>query len=444
MIYFIFIANKSYQDLNEYSKQSSVNIYNSVIKQEQDNLNKLVVEYSFWTEAIEALSGQIDEEFIDDTYDGAYLNQVYAINALAIYRLDGSLQITVSAEGRDDTPNEEFINDEFKALFKQVLLSDYDNPSAISSFITIREQTHLVSASAFVPSILTKEFPTRKAYGVLIMIKPLNQSLLKQWETNFYLHNITVSPTSEAIPSNFIFSALEDPLGKSPNALTWQPDIPGRKFINELLPATALILILVLIVIILFYFQLRKYIQLTIKMVKKLHQSRDELHRLAHYDSITHLPNRLLCMDRLKQALSVSKRNKFLTAILFIDLDNFKSINDTFGHNVGDKLLERIGILTEKCVRQGVDTVSRLGGDEFIVILTDIKRKEDTVIAAKKIVTLLAEPIVIDEITLQISASIGISIASSTDIPPETLIKKADEAMYKAKRKGKNIFHLDN
>ena len=157
-----------------------------------------------------------------------------------------------------------------------------------------------------------------------------------------------------------------------------------------------------------------------------------EMSRLAHHDSLTDLPNRVLLDDRLDQAIAVARRNDTQIGVLFLDLDGFKHINDSLGHAVGDKLLRAVGDRLVKTVRSA-DTVGRQGGDEFVVLLTDIKKATDAGIAAKKIISALALPHKLDTHELRITASIGISTYPQDGDNAEALMKNADMAMYQAK-----------
>ncbi|KQX56600.1 hypothetical protein ASD40_04160 [Paenibacillus sp. Root444D2] len=165
--------------------------------------------------------------------------------------------------------------------------------------------------------------------------------------------------------------------------------------------------------------------------------SEENLKYLAHYDVLTGLPNRFLFHDRLSQAIVQANRQGHWAALMFIDLDHFKLINDTLGHAVGDQLLKNAGKRLESCVRTG-DTVSRLGGDEFTVILPHIDETEDALLVAQKILEELALPFFLAEQELFITASIGISIYPLNGEDSETLIKQADSAMYRAKEQSNN------
>ena len=162
-----------------------------------------------------------------------------------------------------------------------------------------------------------------------------------------------------------------------------------------------------------------------------------ELSHLAQHDFLTDLPNRLLLNDRINQAISFASRYNKQLSVMFVDLDHFKKINDTFGHAVGDKLLQSVAARIVACVRRS-DTVSRQGGDEFVVLLSQVGHAEDTVFIARKILSSLAAPYSIDQKQLHVNTSIGVSTYPSDGQDAETLIHRADTAMYDAKKLGRN------
>lgn len=157
----------------------------------------------------------------------------------------------------------------------------------------------------------------------------------------------------------------------------------------------------------------------------------------ANYDSITSLPNRNLFVDRLNQAIAISERNQSKTALLFIDLDRFKYVNDTYGHHIGDLLLHQVADRLEVEVRKS-DTVARLGGDEFAVIIPNIEKPTVVDVVARKILSSLSKPYDIKGNSAHISCSIGIAFYPDHSVQPETLIINADSAMYRAKQGGRN------
>ncbi|HCE10059.1 MAG TPA: two-component system response regulator [Oxalobacteraceae bacterium] len=166
-----------------------------------------------------------------------------------------------------------------------------------------------------------------------------------------------------------------------------------------------------------------------------------EMTHLAQHDFLTKLPNRLLLNDRIAQAITLAKRRGTTLAVLFLDLDNFKHINDSLGHAIGDKLLQSVAQRLSACVR-GSDTVSRQGGDEFVLLVTADRHAEDAALTANKILAALAAPHSIDKNELHVTPSIGISVYPADAENAETLIKNADTAMYHAKEKGRNNFQF--
>lgn len=163
------------------------------------------------------------------------------------------------------------------------------------------------------------------------------------------------------------------------------------------------------------------------------------LHFLAHYDVLTGLPNRLMFNDSLRRAQAQANRTGDTLAVMFIDLDRFKNINDTLGHLVGDALLRQVGARVSVCVRE-TDTVARLGGDEFAIILTNIIEENDTALVAQKIIEALHPSFDIEAHEVFISASIGITFYRPGQDDRDTMLEKADVAMYHAKEQGRNNF----
>lgn len=171
----------------------------------------------------------------------------------------------------------------------------------------------------------------------------------------------------------------------------------------------------------------------------KINEQRDILDYQAHHDDLTHLPNRVLFNDRLYLSIEKAKRNNTRFAILFVDLDRFKQINDSLGHEVGDSVLKIMAKRLLDTVRKE-DTVSRLGGDEFTILIDDVKNVEDISTIAQKIIKVVSNPIYIESHTLYSSCSIGISIYPDDALDANSLLKFADAAMYRAKEDGRNNY----
>jgi diguanylate cyclase (GGDEF)-like protein/PAS domain S-box-containing protein len=163
------------------------------------------------------------------------------------------------------------------------------------------------------------------------------------------------------------------------------------------------------------------------------------LQQLAHFDPLTGLPNRVLCYDRLNQAIARGRRNKDKVGVMFLDLDRFKAVNDTLGHLVGDELLRQVAGRPEGCLRTG-DTVGRLGGDEFTVVLGDLAQPGDAALVAQKVIDALKQPFSLGSREVFISSSVGIALFPGDGENAETLLKNADGAMFRAKSLGRSTY----
>jgi diguanylate cyclase (GGDEF)-like protein/PAS domain S-box-containing protein len=190
-----------------------------------------------------------------------------------------------------------------------------------------------------------------------------------------------------------------------------------------------------------FVYQGQKALQVIIRDITERKLAEERLEYLAHYDTLTGLPNRMLFFDRFTQATAQARRYGHMMALLFLDLDRFKIINDTLGHDAGDEVLIEVANRLKHCLRKS-DSVARMGGDEFTLILSKISTVEDTTVVANKIITSLSAPFILAGEEHTIGASIGGSIFPNDGDDSESLLKKADIAMYRAKEEGRNTFRL--
>ena len=169
-----------------------------------------------------------------------------------------------------------------------------------------------------------------------------------------------------------------------------------------------------------------------------------KIQHLAHHDALTDLPNRTLLTDRLDQALAQVRREDTMLALLFLDLDKFKPVNDSLGHDIGDLLLKEVAGRLLHCVKREYDTVSRVGGDEFVVLLAHIENESDAAVIAQNILEAINQPFFIEQNNIEISCSIGIVIYPKHGTDVISLMKNADDAMYQAKNAGRNCFKFFN
>jgi diguanylate cyclase (GGDEF)-like protein/PAS domain S-box-containing protein len=188
------------------------------------------------------------------------------------------------------------------------------------------------------------------------------------------------------------------------------------------------------------YDEVRNYVAIFADITSR--KDREErLEYLATHDSLTDLPNRALFYDRLNHALTRAQRNQCLVAVMFLDLDGFKEVNDTYGHALGDRLLKAVAQRLESCVRQS-DTMARLGGDEFAGLIDELTSLAGATIVAQNLITALEKPFLIDAVELSVTGSIGVSVYPIDGGNADLLLRKADVAMYRAKSRGKNNFQF--
>jgi diguanylate cyclase (GGDEF)-like protein len=187
----------------------------------------------------------------------------------------------------------------------------------------------------------------------------------------------------------------------------------------------------------------RKYVSL-LSDITIIKEHEKELEHIAHYDALTNLPNRVLLLDRLHQNLIQARRREQPLALVYIDLDGFKFVNDNYGHEAGDNLLITVSQRMKKALREG-DTLARIGGDEFVAILLDIGDSKACVPILNRVLTAAAQLVYFNHNNLQVSASLGVTFfAHAEEISVNKLLLEADQAMYQAKFEGKNCFHFYN
>ena len=186
---------------------------------------------------------------------------------------------------------------------------------------------------------------------------------------------------------------------------------------------------------------IRQYVALfsDVTMAKE-HEKR--LEHIAHYDALTSLPNRVLLADRLRQSMTQTQRSGKRLAVVFLDLDGFKAINDTHGHEAGDQLLIALSTRMKHVLREG-DTLARIGGDEFVVVLLDLTDAVACIPLVSRLLTAAAQPVVVDDVVIRVSASVGVTFyPQAEDIDADQLLRQADQSMYQAKVAGKNRYHF--
>jgi diguanylate cyclase (GGDEF)-like protein len=200
------------------------------------------------------------------------------------------------------------------------------------------------------------------------------------------------------------------------------------------LPITSFLMLIAMLI----FVRLNRKLKLEIIENAEHHE---QLERMAHYDVLTNLPNRVLLADRLSQSMVQCQRRNQSLAVAFIDLDGFKAVNDRHSHNVGDELLVEVAQRMKEALREG-DTLARIGGDEFIAVMVDLENIEDSEPVLKRLLKAAAKSITLGDAVMKVSASIGVSLYPQDHVDADLLMRHADQAMYVAKQAGKNRYHF--
>jgi len=317
--------------------------------------------------------------------------------------------------------------------------SDMIDPTPGIGTFWLGDSIYLVSISAITPFNSTERMNANNAYGLLLMAKPLNSDLLKQWQTAFHFNALQMHTKPTVLTDAFVSYSIQSPMQHWIADINWKPEQPGDHFLVQVLPWITTLFVLIIFISIIFVKRVQSYSKSTADALVELHESRKKLNTLAYYDPITELPNRSLFLDRLGQAVVANNRLGTQTGVLYIDLDGFKQVNDSKGHDIGDQLLHMVGQRMLECIRSE-DTVSRIAGDEFCILLKDLSNTTDTDTIASKLQHKLNMPYMIEGDESFISSSIGIVISPNDGKAPEELLKKADIAMYQAKDNGRNCY----
>lgn len=271
--------------------------------------------------------------------------------------------------------------------------------------------------------------------SVLLFIDILEPAQLRQLGREFNIPELRIVPDSE----HHDVSLKLPTAGATPLMLSWQVPKPGRQLLYLVLPLLAIACGLLA----LFSWLNTRHSLAAAKAIddsyREAHRYQTRLNFLANHDALTGLPNRALLGEALNIACQLAKRHHRSIALMLVDLDKFKPINDTHGHAVGDRLLIEVGRRMSATIRPG-DTVARIGGDEFVILMPELKGKDDAAALAARVIETIAGHYSFENLTLHIGASIGITLSEGQVNDPMELMHQADLAMYQAKQEGGNHY----
>jgi diguanylate cyclase (GGDEF)-like protein len=303
-------------------------------------------------------------------------------------------------------------------------------PAVAEDLALIGKTPAIVSVQPIVPSTdrVTQE---AGAEYVDVSVQLIDTQLIGRIGQHFLIEGAVFSAVDPQVPASV---PLVDSAGMTLGYLTWQPVRPGYTLVKQAAPALIAASLLGVALLVFLLRRLRRTSQ-------QLHNSENDAQYLAFHDTLTGLPNRALFEDRLSRALTAIRRGRGRMALLCVDLDRFKHVNDTLGHQAGDLLVKQAARRLQDAIRD-IDTVARVGGDEFAIILVDIRDLRTAEEVSERILADLREPFELTGDQAFISASIGIAIAPEFGIEPEELLRKADIALYEAKRRGRGCYQV--
>lgn len=325
-----------------------------------------------------------------------------------------------------------------KLCTKTATASAYEKLKKIELLNLVSELQHQIKSVEQSENLHKSEFRAIKLAGIACTIMDENQRITAINKTLLDLTGFTGKHALKKNLFDFLLNANDDKLVQKikdalQNNINWQGEILCRKKGKKFFPA---------------WFVIAKFedgksntheYTAAFWDITRFKDNEKMLQQMAHFDVLTKLPNRSLMYDRLRQALTFASRYRLLIAVMLIDLDRFKEINDTLGHHVGDQLLVEASARLSGAIRKS-DTAARMGGDEFLVILPDVGSATNAAHLAQKFNSLLASPFLLSGHKLYISASIGITIFPNDGSDTDVLVRNADTAMYHAKAQGKNNF----
>lgn len=405
-----------------------------IVEQQQD--------VTAWDEAVEALRGQPDLNWVDENL-GADIFANYEHNR--IYVLDPSLRPVYAMRDGGDAPAETFEPDRPSIAPIVERLRGVDGDAAVASYNNgfgdiptatdiglVGDRPALVSAVPILSESDEHDVEPGKAY-FHVAVRFLDDALAAELMQQFMLENAHFSSTPTPADGEAVLP-IPDASGKPIAWFKWTPDQPGSEILADMLPALLAVLAAAGVVIFLLMRRLRR-------SSDELEAARAEAHHRALHDPLTGLANRAMFQDRLTQALEALHKGGDPVALLALDLDRFKQVNDTLGHEAGDQLLRLVSERLKTLLRD-TDTLARLGGDEFVILQTAVRTIADARMLSERIIARVSEPYHLAGNDVRIGVSIGVAVARDAAHDGLDLPARADFALYQAKESGRNQVKL--
>ncbi|KRB62064.1 diguanylate cyclase [Rhizobium sp. Root708] len=305
-------------------------------------------------------------------------------------------------------------------------------PDPTTSLIKSGNDVYVVAANGILPPSVDRSSINPRDLTMLVFAKRLDQKFLDRMGHDYLLSDLTISLDNQFGKEASIPLLTQNRMYLG--TISWSPPKPGNQLLGFIVPPLGLALLVLAAFSVLVVRNARR-------STSALEESATRVSHLAHHDALTSLPNRVLFRERLNVALAPAMATSTSVAVICLDLDNFKEVNDSMGHAAGDQLLQQVAERLASCVAYS-DTVARLGGDEFAVIQIGANQPHDAEELSRKLIDGLRTPFIVEDQILHIGVSIGIALADTKDRIPERLLKNADIALYRAKQGGRATYRI--
>tara|TARA_R110002051_G_scaffold95821_2_gene165905 strand:- start:66994 stop:69186 length:2193 start_codon:yes stop_codon:yes gene_type:complete len=426
---------------NSSSREQTTFYVNKAMESRTGALVAVIGDYAFWGDAYERMSGVVDLDWAytrnnlgRHMYDSFGHEGVFVVNGNNV-----TTYAVINGEVTEDLSLSSWLGLDLDSLNIDSLLAEArtlaDEEDVAFAITGNQGLPVLISAAAFTSGgdPYVKELPGPAA--VLVLVDQLGPVKLAALGESYGISQLRVADSTD--DAHRAPALAVETMAGTPIILRWEPPQPGNTMLLWLLP----ILLLCLLV---FIYITRFNFRATLAAARKADASHNQVRRYqtelvfqATHDSLTGLPNRSILEERLKQACVTAQQSGTQVAVMLIDLDGFKPINDNFSHHLGDQVLVEVAKRMLAIVRPG-DTVARMGGDEFIVILPGVLDEQAVSAIAERFLEDIAAPYHIDSIDLRVTASVGVVVSNGLIEQPLELIQHADSAMYQAKQEGRN------
>lgn len=424
--------------LDGYAGAKSLEKTRRLLDVETQRLADLSLEYGWWNEAVEMVVYRQDIDWAEE-FIGQYLQERYGLEAVLSLNSGGEL---VYGRYQDQLLQQRLPqplqSEKLQQLIETAVDTDYADPKPAYGIVSIDGAPAIAAVTAYVVYEPT-ELALDQAHGAFVMVKLIDQELLSAWSTDFHIDELRFLPAGAlangAPPAHGL--ALKAGNDEILGYLTWSPERPGQEFLALVLPWGGAAGLAMTLACLFFLFKLRRYGRLARYHFVEMIANRKVLLRQAQFDFLTGLVNRPLFLELVSREMNRCFRHHEKAAVVYIDLDGFKMVNDSLGHDVGDDLLCLVAEELKRSVRRE-DTVARFGGDEFCLLLTNLSDAGDIERVLDKIHRKFAEPLTLGSQRVVVGASAGVVIIPDDTDDCSSVFRYADLAMYAAKSRGHN------